>query len=179
MFYKTIEEYDHELKEMELELEETKEYVKKHPEKLGTRGNYETMKYLYKVFKEDKIEFINNITNFNLNLQGESLIQPLSTMNLNILNTKFNKTTNLTMNLLENKICSPEEFLNKSISQGSYKITFAFPNPTEEDVKRTSPRKKGLMKIFDFINCGDDIEKLKKKKQDPMVVKLFYHIKSF
>lgn len=46
---------------------------------------------------------------------------------------------------------------------GSYKITFAFKNPTEEDVKRTSPRKKGLLKIFDFIKCKDNIEKLKKE----------------
>ena len=30
-------------------------------------------------------------------------------------------------------------------------------------VKRTSPRKKGLLKLFNFIKCGDDIEKLKKE----------------
>ena len=51
--------------------------------------------------------------------------------------------------------------LIEGISKGSYNIKFSFPNPTEEDVKRTSPRKKGLLKIFDFIKCSDDIEKLK------------------
>ncbi len=78
------------------------------------------------------------------------------------LSNHFNETKNITTNLLENNL-NNENLLVKEISQGSYKITFAFPNPTEEDVKRTSPRKKGLMKIFDFINCGDDIEKLKKE----------------
>lgn len=163
MFYKTIEEYERELKEMEIELEETKEYIKKHPEKLGTQGNYKTMKYLYKVFKEDKINFINDVTTFNLKLHGESLIQPISIQNLNSLNIKFNETTNSAITLLKNKTISSEELLNKSISKGSYNIIFAFSNPTEEDVKRTSPRKRGLMKIFNFINCGDDIEKLKKE----------------
>ena len=56
-----------------------------------------------------------------------------------------------------------EELLIKEISQGSYNIKFAFPNPTSKDTTRTSLRKKGLIKFFNIIRCGEDIEKIKKE----------------
>ncbi len=68
-------------------------------------------------------------------------------------------------NIFEN-MSSKENLLVKEISEGSYKITYSFQNPTEEDVKRTTARKKGLIKLFDFIDCGDDIEQLI-KEADP------------
>lgn len=79
------------------------------------------------------------------------------------LSLKFNTAKNSTINLIDMNFTTPEDLLIEKISKGSYNITFSFPNPTEEDVKRTSSRKKGLMKIFDFINCGENIEKLKKE----------------
>lgn len=161
MLFSTLEEYNKELNDMENEIEETENYLKKHPEKHGTRGNFETMKYLYDLFSKDKIDFIVNVNNFNLKLSKETKAIPLNS--LNNLNSKLNETTIFSTNLLENKINYQEKLLVKEISQGSYKITYAFPNPTEDDVKRISPRKKGLLKIFDFINCKDDIEKLKKE----------------
>ena len=162
MKYKTLEKYDKELKEMEETLTEMEEYIEKHPEKFGTKGNYETYKYVYNIFKDDKTDFINQTNMINLILKGELIKESLDVNELSNLSKHFNETNNMTRNLLENDF-SPENFLVKEISQGSYKITFAFPNPTEEDVKRTSPRKKGLLKIFDFINCGDDIERLKEE----------------
>ena len=39
----------------------------------------------------------------------------------------------------------------------------ALKTPTDDDVKRLSPRKKGLMKLFKFIECRDNVEKLKKE----------------
>lgn len=158
MIFTTIEEYDKELKDMELELKETEEYLKNHPEKQGTKGNYETMKYLYNLISQNRIEFIKEINNFNLRLYHTKESLPINSVYK--LNKRFNEITNSITSILENNNYQEELHL-KSISKGSYKITFAFPNPTEEDVKRTSSRKKGLMKIFDFINCSDDIEKLK------------------
>lgn len=89
--------------------------------------------------------------------------QSLSLDNMYFLGHKFNKTKNSTINLLEVGFTTREDLLVEGISKGSYNIIFSFPKPTEEDVKRTSPRKKGLMKIFDFINCENDIKKLKKE----------------
>ena len=161
MLFNTIEGYDKELKDMKQELEETKEYLKEHPEKHGTRGNYETMKYLYDLFNKDKISFIIDINEFNLKLLNLSDILSIKTADR--LNESFNEITVSTTNLLDNNSNYQEELLLRCISEGSYKITFGFPNPTEDDVLRKSPRKKGLMKIFDFINCGDDIEELKRQ----------------
>lgn len=161
--FKTLEAYDNELSKMKTELNETKEYIEKHPEKLGTKGNYETLKFLYDLFNKDKLEFIKEVNNLNLKLNGNLPNNSLSIKEFNKLSNNFNDTTNSGISLLEDNFNSNEEYLVKNISEGSYNITFAFENPTEEDVKRTSPRKRGLMKIFDFINCGDDIEKLKKE----------------
>jgi hypothetical protein len=86
----------------------------------------------------------------------------LSTTDLKELTTNFNEAENLTTILLYDDF-DHEDLMMKSIGEGSYKITFTFQNPTEDDVLRKSPRKKGLMKIFDFINCGDDTEKLIKE----------------
>ena len=162
MKYRTLEKYDKELKEMEKTLHEMETFIEKHPDEFGTKGNYETYKYVYNIFKEDKVDFINQTNIINLILKGKLINKSLDVKELSNLTTQLNETKNMTTKLL----CTDtnhENLLVKEISEGSYKITFGFPNPTEEDVKRTSPRKKGLMKIFDFINCGDNIEKLKKE----------------
>ena len=162
MVFDTLEDYDKELKEMEADLSEMEEYLKKHPDKFGTQGNYETYKYVYDIYKNDKIRFIEEINHIHLRLNNEQN-NILNVPELNKVSNNFNQTEFLTTNQLSETTPNNEDLIVKEISQGSYKITFAFPNPTEEDVKRTSPRKKGLLKIFDFIKCGDDIEKLKKE----------------
>lgn len=160
MRFKTIEEYDKELSEMEEDLVEMEAYIEKHPEKFGVKGNYETYKYVYKIVKNDKKRFLDELNTICLLLNGNLINKGLNVEELFNLSKHFNETKNIATNLLGNN-SNNEDLLVKEISQGSYKITFSFPNPTEDDVKRTSPRKKGLMKIFDFIHCGDDIEKLK------------------
>lgn len=159
---KTLENYDKELRDLEILFDEIEEYLKEHPESQGTAGNYETLKYVYNIYQEDKQNFICNVNLINLKLLKEE-INGINIENMDHLSRCLNKTKNLTTNLLEETHDYNENILMTSVCEGSYKITYAFENPTEEDVKRTSPRKKGLMKIFDFINCGDDIEKLKKE----------------
>lgn len=161
MRFKTIEDYNDYLNEMKEELKEIKEYLKEHPEKSGTQGNYETILYVYDIYKNNRLEFIQKINEINLKLEGNYLKTPLSIDNMYSLGNMFNETTNSTTSLLKVDHARNEELLIEEISKGSYNIKFSFQNPTEEDVKRTSPRKKGLVKLFDFIKCGDDIEKLK------------------
>ena len=161
MKFETIEDYDNYLDELEKELKDIDDYLKQHPEKQGTRGNYETMEYVYEIYKINRLKFIPRINEINLKLDGNQ--RPLSIENMYLLGNEFNNAKKSTMNLLEVNSISNEELLVEEISKGSYNIRFSFPNPTEDDVKRTSLRKRGLMKIFDFINCRDDIEKLKKE----------------
>ena len=84
-----------------------------------------------------------------------------SIWNMYLLSSEFNNTKDSLMDLVNINSIAHENLLVEEISKGFYTIKFSFPNPTEDDMLRKSPRKKGLMKIFDFINCGDDIEKLK------------------
>lgn len=162
MRFKTLEEFDKELDEMEKDLHDMESYLKNHPEKFGTKGNYETYRYAYNILKEDRIIFIEKVNTLNLKLTGKLINGSLNVNDFTQITNKINEIQNLTTNLLfENNI--NEDLLVKELSEWSYKITFAFPNPTEEDVKRKTPRKKGLLKIFDFIRCGEDIEKLKKE----------------
>lgn len=163
MKFETIEDYDDYLNGIQKDLDEIGKYLKEHPESLGTKGNYETLESLYDIYTNNKLEFIQKLNEINLKLEGNQLNNPLSLKNMYSLGNKFNNAKNSTINLLEVNFVSNEDLLIEEISKGSYNIKFSFPNPTEEDVKRTSPRKKALMKIFDFINCGDDIEKLKKE----------------
>nr|WP_295163166.1 hypothetical protein [uncultured Methanobrevibacter sp.] len=163
MKFKTIEDYDEYLNEIKQDLDEIDEYLKEHPESIGTKGNYETIKYVYDIYKNNRCKFIQKLNEINLKLEGKTLNKPLSLNNMYSLSLKFNTAKNSTINLIDMNFTTPEDLLIEKISKGSYNITFSFPNPTEEDVKRTSSRKKGLMKIFDFINCGENIEKLKKE----------------
>ncbi|WP_405268685.1 hypothetical protein [Methanobrevibacter sp.] len=163
MKLETIEDYDNYLDELEADLRDIGDYLKDHPEKQGTRGNYETLKYLYEIYKNNRKKFIQNLNEINLKLVGNNLRIPLSIENMYSLGNKLNYTKNKMTNLLEISFNFNEDLLVEEISKGSYNIKFSFPNPTEDDILRKSPRKKGLMKIFDFINCGDDIEKIKKE----------------
>lgn len=160
MKFETIEDYDKYLAELEEDLNDMDKYLTEHPEKLGTRGNYETLQYLYSIYKNNKIKFIQDISEINLKLDGDNM-KPLSIENMYLLSNEFNNTKNSLMDLVNLNSIAHENLLVEEISKGSYTIKFSFPNPTEDDVLRKSPRKKGLMKIFDFLNCEDDIEKLK------------------
>lgn len=65
MRFDSLEEYDGKLDEMEKELAEMEEYIRKHPEKSGTAGNYETVKYVYDILKNERLEFINELSKTN------------------------------------------------------------------------------------------------------------------
>ena len=162
MLFRTIEDFNKELREMEIEIEDTEEYLKKHPKEYGTQGNFKTMKQLYEIFKQDKIDFINDINDMNLKLKGDEIQSPLTFPQVHSLGEKF-QTTNHALTDLLTKTNLHEDLTLKEVSLGSYNIKFAFQNPTEDDVTRKSPRKQGLVKLFDYIKCGEDIEKLKKE----------------
>ena len=162
MLFKTIEEFNKELTEMQNEIDDTEEYLKKDPKEYGTRGNFKTMKELYEIFKQDKINFINDLNDMDLKLKGDELRTPLLLPDMYSLGNAFTMANHSVTNLLTETNLN-EELTVKEVSLGSYNIKFAFQNPTEDDVTRKSPRKQGLVKLFDYIKCGEDIEKLKKE----------------
>ncbi len=155
----TLEDYDRELTKMENLLTKMESYIEEHPERLGYAGNYETLKYVYGIIVQERAEYVQELSDIYLHLNGKSIENGVPISNLNHLNNRLNETENL---LTKNK---SDNLMVKSISEGSYKIQFAFKDPNDDDVKRISPRKKGLLKLFRFIECGDDVEKLKKEAE--------------
>ena len=152
-----LEDYDRELTKMENLLIKMESYIKEHPERQGYAGNYKTLKIVYGIIVQERAEYVEELSDIYLHLNGKSLENGATISNLNSLNIKFNETENL---LTKSTF---DDLIVKSISEGSYKIQFAFKDPNDDDVKRISPRKKGLLKLFRFIECGDDVEKLKKE----------------
>ncbi|WP_295602208.1 hypothetical protein [uncultured Methanobrevibacter sp.] len=152
----TLEDYDREITKMENLLTKMEAYIKEHPERLGYAGNYKTLKIVYDIIFQEREEYVHELTDIYLHLNGKSLENGATIHNLYKLSYKFNETGHLLARDFD-------ELKVKSISEGSYKIQFGFKNPTDDDVKRLSPRKKGLLKLFKFIECGDDVEKLKKE----------------
>ena len=160
MKLETVEDYNNELNDMDKTLTEMEEYIKKHPERLGYAGNYKTLKYIYEIYSQDKIDFVNELNDMDLKLKGNELKTPLLLANMYSLGNAFTIANHSVTNLLTETNIN-EELTVKEISLCSYNIKFAFQNPTEDDVTRKSPRKQGLVKLFDYIKCGEDIEKLK------------------
>ena len=104
MKFETIEDYDDYLNGILKDLDEIEEYLKEHPESQGTKGNYETIKYVYDIYKNNRLEFIKTLSEINLNLYGNEMNNPLSLNNMYSLGKKFNNTKNSTMTLLESKL---------------------------------------------------------------------------
>lgn len=152
----TLEDYDKELTSMKQTLTEMDAFIKEHPERLGYAGNRKTLKIVHDIIANEREEYVRELSDIYLHLNGKSIENGVIISNLNNLSLKFNETENL---LSKNY----NDLTVKSITEGSYKIQFAFQNPNDDDVKRISPRKKGLLKLFRFIECGDDVEKLKKE----------------
>jgi len=152
----TLEDYDREITKMENLLVKMDAYIKEHPERLGYAGNRKTLKIVHDIIANEREEYVRELSDIYLHLNGKSIENGVIISNLNNLSLKFNETENL---LSKNY----NDLTVKSITEGSYKIQFAFQNPNDDDVKRISPRKKGLLKLFRFIECGDDVEKLKKE----------------
>ena len=152
----TLEDYDREKTKMENLLVKMDAFIKEHPERLGYAGNRKTLKIVHDIIANEREEYVRELSDIYLHLNGKSIENGVIISNLNNLSLKFNETENL---LSKNY----NDLTVKSITEGSYKIQFAFQNPNDDDVKRISPRKKGLLKLFRFIECGDDVEKLKKE----------------
>ena len=152
----TLEDYDREITKMENLLVKMDAFIKEHPERLGYAGNRKTLKIVHDIIVQEREEYVRELSDIYLHLNGKSIENGVIISKLNNLSRKFNETENL---LSKNY----NDLTVKSITEGSYKIQFAFQNPNDDDVKRISPRKKGLLKLFRFIECGDDVEKLKKE----------------
>lgn len=99
---------------METDLSEMEAYLQKHPDKFGTQGNYETYKYVYDIYKNDKIRFIEEINHIHLRLNNEQN-NILNVTELNKVSNNFNQTEFLTTNLLSETTPNNEDLIVKEI----------------------------------------------------------------
>lgn len=54
MRFKTLSEYDDEIKKIDEILDEFHDYVNNHPEKIGVQKNYELLKYIRDELKKER-----------------------------------------------------------------------------------------------------------------------------
>ena len=54
MRFKTLSEYDDEIKKMDEILDEFKEYIEECPENMGTKTNYQSLKYIRDELKKER-----------------------------------------------------------------------------------------------------------------------------
>lgn len=54
MRFRTVDEYDGEIKDIERMLDELLDYVNNHPEKIGVQRNYELLKYIRDELKKER-----------------------------------------------------------------------------------------------------------------------------
>ncbi len=57
MFFKTIKEYDEELKDIEDMLNDMEKRIELYPDRVLTKGNYRTLKEIYNIILNDKMIF--------------------------------------------------------------------------------------------------------------------------
>lgn len=56
MRFKTVADYDNEIKRIDEILDNFKEYIENYPEKIGVQGNYELLKYIREELKKERKE---------------------------------------------------------------------------------------------------------------------------
>ncbi len=104
MGFKTIEEYNEDVKDMEENLKKMEELIEKHSDKKCLQGNYETYKYAYDILKKDRMRFIDTVNLINLQFDDDLEKGGLTITEFYNLTTNFNKLINLAENYFQIKI---------------------------------------------------------------------------
>lgn len=181
MRFKTIDEYDKYINDLNSKLFKFKKFVDEHPEKIGVQGNYNAIKYVRDELIEEREMFIKNHEEFlsengfeqlNLHFSGE-VIKNHSMPSL-ILIPLIQKITDLNYALVRSLKEGPtsmgkfsQDFkydfgLNvKPFGVGSFNIIFEpqiFAN--NQTTLEDTWNKKAFDKLFEILNCEDDIDKL-------------------
>lgn len=181
MRFKTIDEYDEYIDELNKKLFKFKSYVEDHPEKIGVQGNYKAIKHVRdelieerEVLRRDYETFLseNGFEEWNLHFSGSAIKN--HSMPSTILIPIIQKITDLNYALVRSLKEGPnaegkfsqefkdEHCLNiKPFAVGSFNLIFEpkiFSNnqTTFEDTWN----KQAFDKLFEILNCGDDQDKL-------------------
>lgn len=181
MRFKTIDEYDEHIDELNRKLFKFKSYVEDHPEKIGVQGNYKAIKDVRDELIEER-ELLkmkhetflkeNGFEEWNLHFSGNAIKN--HSMPSTILIPIIQKITDLNYALVRSLKEGPaaegkfsQEFkddycLNiKPFAVGSFNLIFEpkifSDNQTTFD---DSWNKQAFDKLFEILNCGDNQDKL-------------------
>ena len=179
MRFKTIEEYDKHINDLNHDLKKFKKYVEAHPEKIGVQGNYNALKYLREELVIERNQFKNIICDeeFNIHISGEDIknhsissslliefIKKYEDLNLFIAGAlKFGKDR---INKINTKFRYDFGFNVKPFSVGSFVITFT-PKVYEDNQTTLthSLNKQSFDKLCEFISYGENLDELKKQSE--------------
>lgn len=175
MIFKTIEEYDDKINELNEKINNYEQFVEAHPERKGVKGNIKTLKFVRHELIVERNKLSPLITNeeINLHVSGDLIKNhsiPSSVL-INLIETyedfivtaagalKFGVDR---MDKLIDSTFKKEFGYNiKPFSAGSFMITFS-PKSFEDNQTSLvhSLNKQSFDKLCDVINCGENMDSL-------------------
>jgi len=174
MKFKTIEEYDIHINDLNKKLRKFKKYVDEHPEKIGVQGNYKAIKHIRDELINERNHAMDLIQKDELNIHINGKIIKNHSLPSDALIHIIQKVTELNYALIRSIKEGPDvvgkftqafkkEFcLNvKPFGVGSFNIIFE-PNifsDYQSNFKDTW-NEKSFDLLFEILNCGDDLDKL-------------------
>lgn len=180
MIFNNEKDYDNKIEELNQKINKYTAYVEEHPNRIGVKGNIKTLTYVKNELIKEKEDFIktnnksliNNTEKWNLHFSGNTIknhsipsiilipiMQKIIDLNYALIRS-LKEGSEATGKFSQN---FKEEFcLNiKPFAEGSFSITF---EPQIFSDYRTTFKdtwnKKAFDKLFELLNCEDDIDKL-------------------
>lgn len=175
MKFKTIEEYDVHINDLNKKLRKFKKYVDEHPEKIGVQGNYKAIKHIRDELVNERNHAMDLIQKDELNIHLNGKIIKNHSLPSDVLIHIIQKVTKLNYALIRSIKEGPDvvgkftqDFKNefclnvKPFGVGSFNIIFE-PNlfsDYQSNFKDTF-NEKAFDLLFEILNCGDDLDRLR------------------
>lgn len=165
MSFKTIEEYDDELREMESRLDGMEERIKEHPERKGIALNYKSFKQLYDIVSNDREEYLRMVeenTDFHVSNDGNrDFSLPLMSEIVGCINS-FTFSVADWLKRARNLECDLF-FPVVKVSSGSLHLSFSMGDE-KTDLREVRLNQDLFNTLFDVFECSDeDIPGLRKR----------------
>ncbi len=174
MRFKTIEEYNAEIYDIDKKLNKYENYVENHPEKIGVQGNYKLLKHIKDELIKERNQFLPFIQREELNIHLNGDIIKNHSVPSTVLIPIMQKVIDLNYSLVRSIKEGPDvvgkfskEFkddfcLNvKAFEAGSFNIIFEPSVFSDKQVIfKDTFNKKAFNLFFEMLKCGDDLDRL-------------------
>jgi len=164
MFFKTIKEYDEELKDIEDMLNDMEKRIELYPDRVLTKGNYRTLKEIYNIILNDKNDFLAMMEeSINLHISGDEVKNHNISLPIIMgLFGNFQDLTTLLSNFLKdsrNYAFESHDLKLEEVSSGSIQILFSM-DENITNLEEVYLNHQVFEKLLDLVDCNiDDLDK--------------------